>query len=87
MPADGRAAVMEIVSGGGFRLLTSDLIVIALVRRCAALEAELAVARAHRDTARYRTIRRDVTQIKRAVERFSAELNGAIAAARGEIGV
>jgi hypothetical protein len=57
---------VKIVKGGGFRLLTADPITISLVRRCAQLERELTELR-HHEVARYRTLRRDVEQIKRAV--------------------
>jgi hypothetical protein len=56
---------VKIVEGGGFRLLTADPIMIAVVRRCAQLERELTELRHHK-IARYRTLRRDVAQIKRA---------------------
>jgi hypothetical protein len=59
---------MQGIEGGGFRLLTADPIMIALVGRCARLERELRELR-HHDVARYRTLRCDVAQIKRATAR------------------
>ena len=61
---------MQVVEGGGLRFATDDPFLIAAVRRCA--ELELALAAARRDeVARYRTLRRDVAQIKRAVAKGS----------------
>jgi hypothetical protein len=56
----------QIVEGGGFRLLTADCIMIAVVHRCAELERQLREIQ-HHEVARYRTLRRDVRQIKQAV--------------------
>lgn len=57
---------MQVVYWGKSSLLTDDPIVIALARRCAELEATLQEHR-HQEVARYRTLRRDVSQIRRAV--------------------
>lgn len=57
---------MRIVTGGGFSFLTADPIMVAVVERCAELEAELRSAR-YTETARFITLRRDVAQIKRTV--------------------
>jgi hypothetical protein len=54
------------VRGGGFHLLTKDRFLIAAVRRCAELESELHRVR-HEEVARFRTLRRDVRQIKSRV--------------------
>jgi hypothetical protein len=62
---------MQVVEGGGFKLFTDDPIVIALVRRCADIEADLVRIR-NDETRRYRTLRHDVRQIKRAVCRSSS---------------
>jgi hypothetical protein len=56
----------EVVEGGGLKFWTADPFLKAAVRRCAQLERELEQARYH-EVARYRTLRRDVSQIKRAV--------------------
>jgi hypothetical protein len=60
---------MQIVTGGGFTLITDDPVMIAVVRRCAELEARLAESRYRQDIARFRTLRRDVNTIKREVMR------------------
>lgn len=57
---------MQIVKAGRMTLLTDDPIVIALARRCADLEEKLRAAQ-HHEVARYRTLRRDVSQIRKAV--------------------
>jgi hypothetical protein len=57
-----------IVEGGGFKLCTDDPILIAVVRRCAELERLYFEAR-NNEVARFRSLRRDVKQIKRAVTR------------------
>lgn len=54
------------VTGGGFCLWTDDPVVIAVVRRCEELARENDRLRFD-EVARYRTLRRDVTQIKRKV--------------------
>jgi hypothetical protein len=59
---------METVQGGGFTLLTDDPIMKAVVRRCAELDQLLTDYR-HMETARLRTLRRDVRQIKAAIVR------------------
>lgn len=56
---------MQVVKGGGFELLTADPVLIAVVRRCAELERENICLR-HLEVARFRTLRRDVRQIRRA---------------------
>lgn len=56
----------EIIRGGGFQLLTSDPVVIAVVRRCAELESENRRLR-YEEVARFKTLRRDVRQIKSKV--------------------
>lgn len=59
-----------VVRGGGFTLLTADPVVVAIVRRCADLAAEN--DRLKRElTGRYRTLRRDVAQIKRQTARWA----------------
>ena len=64
---------LEVVKGGGIALLTDDLVVKVVVQRCGELERELKSAYEtldelrHRETARYRTLRRDVAAIKRKV--------------------
>lgn len=57
---------MRLVEGGGFTLLTNDFVVIAVVRRCAELEAALREAH-YQEVSRYRTLRRDASQIKKKV--------------------
>lgn len=54
------------IDAGGMVVWTDDPVVQALARHCARLRDEL-VEREHHEVARYRTLRRDVTQIKRAV--------------------
>lgn len=54
------------VRGGGFHLLTDDPIMIAVVKRCAELDAEVRRLR-YDEVARFRTLRRDVRQIKSRV--------------------
>ena len=61
---------MQIVQGGGFTLLTDDPIVIAVVHRCANLQAESDRLQ-HEATSRYRTLRRDVHQIKRSMTKLT----------------
>ena len=56
----------QIVQGGGFRLLTADAIMIAVVRRCAELERENRNLR-DLELGRFRTLRRDVRRIRRVV--------------------
>lgn len=59
------------VRGGGLTFWTADPFLIAAVERCAVLEAERDIYKnivMHSDTARYRTLRRDVRQIKRGVD-------------------
>lgn len=59
---------MQVVEGGGFSLLTADPIMIAVVRRCAELEQKILQLR-HDEVARYRTLRRDVHQIRKSLPR------------------
>ncbi len=59
---------MRVVRGGGLSFLTADPLLIAAVNRCAELERQLAEAR-HQEVARYRTLRHDVSKIKRALTR------------------
>lgn len=69
-PFDGS---LEIVRGGGLTLLTADVFVKAAVHRCSELAAEndelrrRLQAMQHAEVARYRTLRRDVSQIKRTL--------------------
>jgi hypothetical protein len=63
-------SAMQVIEGGGFRFLTDDPILIAVVRRCAQLEAVLAEVRHHTEVARYRTLRRDVDQIKKSLRQL-----------------
>lgn len=67
------AEIEEIVEGGGLKFLTSDPFLKAAVRRCAKLEQDLHLAneRAYVNTARFRTLRRDVDQIKKMVRRLA----------------
>ncbi len=57
---------MRVVKDGGLQFLTNDVFLIAAVRRCAQLEEELREAKLQ-ETARFRTLRRDVDQIKRGL--------------------
>lgn len=57
---------MQVVRGAGFQFLTEDPILIAVVKRCDDLARENERLR-REETARFRTLRRDVKQIKRAV--------------------
>jgi hypothetical protein len=59
-----------MIAGGGFKLWTDDPVVVAVIRRCAELEAKLTEMR-HAETARFRTLRRDVDQIKRSVRKIA----------------
>lgn len=58
---------MQVIEGGGFSFLTDDPILIAVVKRCDELQQALKQAR-YQEVARYRTLRRDITTIKRAVQ-------------------
>lgn len=60
--------LMRVIEGGGFSFLTADPVLIAVVKRCAELQRLLDEAK-RLEVARYRTLRRDVRQIKRAVAR------------------
>jgi hypothetical protein len=57
---------MRVIEGGGFRFLTEDPVLTAVVKRCAELECQIEELR-HIEVARFRTLRRDVKQIKRSV--------------------
>ena len=56
----------RVVHGGGLTFLTNDPFLRRAVERCAELERENTALR-HELTARYRTLRRDICQIKRRV--------------------
>ena len=64
---------MQVVKAAGIALLTDDVVLIAVMTKCAELDRALEMAleenRAlrHQETARFRTLRRDVHQIKRTV--------------------
>lgn len=60
--------MMTRVRGDRFDFMTSDPVMIVVVRRCAELAEENEQLR-HHEVARYRTLRRDVSQIKRALTR------------------
>lgn len=62
---------MQIVEGGGLRFMTDDPMLIVAVQRCAQLEKQLIEAR-HTSTARYRTLRHDVREIKQSVRKIAA---------------
>ena len=62
----------QVVEGGGLRFLTADPFLIAAVRRCAELERELATAR-RQEVARFRTLRRDVWAIRKALRPTTKE--------------
>lgn len=66
---------MQIVRGGGLEFMTEDPFLITAVKRCADLERQLTEAR-HDEVARYRTLRRDVSQIKRAMRGKPDERGG-----------
>jgi hypothetical protein len=57
---------MRRIKGGGFDFLTDDPFLIAAVRRCAELERLYTEAR-NNEVARFRSLRRDIKQIKRSV--------------------
>lgn len=57
-----------IIEGGGFKFWTEDPFLIAAVRKCTELERENERLRLL-EVARFRTLRHDVRQIKRAVTR------------------
>ena len=73
MSDDLAAAGYRVVKGGGLSFLANDPVVIRAVERCAELDRENQSLRReiehlqHELTARYRTLRRDVNQIKRRV--------------------
>jgi hypothetical protein len=54
-----------MICGGGFSFLTADPVLIAVVKRCAQLESEVRELR-FQETARFRSLRRDVKQIRKA---------------------
>jgi|TARA_R100000049_G_C1948052_1_gene94075 hypothetical protein len=60
---------LELVKGGGIRLMTADVFVKAAVWRCRVLEIERdrLIAQHHADVGKFRTLRRDVNMIKRAL--------------------
>jgi hypothetical protein len=62
----GSGMTMRVIEGGGFRFLTEDPVLTAVVKRCAELECQIEELR-HIEVARFRTLRRDVKQIKRSV--------------------
>lgn len=64
--SDLQTTRQRIVRGGGLEFLTGDPFLIAAVRRCAELEAELQVVR-FQEVARFRTLRRSVSRIERKV--------------------
>ncbi len=59
---------MQVVEGGGFRLLTNDEILMAVVRRCAELERENNRLK-RQSVYDFRTVRRDVAQIRKSLAR------------------
>lgn len=67
--------MQRVVEGGGFKFLTDDPFLIAVVRKCAQLESELREAR-HHEVARYRTLRRDVSHIRKNVAALAAAEKG-----------
>ena len=66
----------RVVKGGGLSFMTSDPFLIAAVKRCAELEAQLrqtqrALQEAqHVEVARFRTLRRNMTTVKKSVQRL-----------------
>ena len=66
LPADNPETPMREVQAAGIRVLTADPVMLAVMRRLAELESENTALR-HELTARYRTLRRDVSRIVRAV--------------------
>lgn len=62
-----------VVRGGGFQFLTADHFLRRAVERCAELERQVQELESenrqlrHHEVARYRTLRRDVSQIKQRV--------------------
>jgi len=66
--------VMQKITGGGFTLLTSDPVLVAVVRECERQKqrADALQQQHYADAAKYRTLRRDVTFIRKKLSALRA---------------